>query len=1062
MSRPCSAALLILSCGAALGPAARADPPSPKNSAADANLPAQVERLVVRDVLQADGSTSRTIEGRVLLRDAVGVSQFGQIGAPYMQDLGDVSFEDVVIEKPEGRRVEVKGGATEDLNPLGTSQMPIPSDFRIRRLTVPGLAPGDRLSYRVITRHKPLFPDLVFGEFKFASGPAITEQVYELDMPAGLRLSVRRRPDVGPEWEDVPSAPGRRVRRMAVLAPIPLPEAVTAAEALAEPDVLYTSFSSWDQMARWWWALSKDRFAPDATVRAEAGRVLAGKDDVRARIAALHAFVSGQIRYLNVGFGSGRFQPQPAADVLSSRYGDCKGKHALLAALGSPAGIEVWPVLIHSARKDIHDDVPSPAQFDHLISVVRLGNDPSQWVWLDGTNDFAPAGHLAPSLRGKRALVVDDKGGHLVTIPERPPFVTRLLVEGHDTLEAAGPLRAHVRWTVRGDSEPLLRAAVRLLPRDKWKELGKQMAKEWSKGVVGEVNAGDPIDLDQAFWVEYDVEHKMTSKTFEKDWTLWVPLPDPNLPEAKEEKTGEPAAELRMEDEVVLRARVEMPQGMKARAPLSVTLDRPFASYRSTYSVEGRTLVVERILQVKQRKIGADQAAAYNAFRSAVNADGEQQFAIEAFHAAAPEALETADALNDAGKAALDQAGDAARAATLLRQAVEKDPKHKWAWNNLGRALRKLKKPEEALTAFTRQIEANPFDAYAYDNRGATLLFDLDRRDESERDFLKQIEVTPLEPHAYRDLAYLRTLQKRFPEAAELLERADAARPADAQVLMKLAWARARARIGDTAAAVARARAKDDSPRTTIIGARALAVAGDLPAAAALAAEALPRLNASLASQGAPGWDDEDSPREVLYLAEGWRLVGAAAFAAGDMEKAERYLSAAWEMGATPDAAADLGRLRERQGRASEAVRIWQQASMLQYWLGNPATKELERAVADAGRRAELLESASRAMFERHVQRLPGPAPATTFHLRLILLVDERGRILEARAQEPADEARLKPLRDRVLAARLPAATPDESAFKLLRDAGLICHPPEGCSLALDLYGDEVARVLER
>ncbi|PYQ17380.1 MAG: hypothetical protein DMF80_00870, partial [Acidobacteria bacterium] len=241
-----------LLCAAATSVAALAAPPSSMDAADDSKLPARIERLVVRDVLQADGSTSRSLEGLVSVRDAVGVSEFGQIGMPYIEGYGDVSFEEVAIEKPDGRRIEVKDGTTEDLNPLGMSSAPIPSDFRIRRLTVPGLSPGDHLSYRVITRHRPLFPNVVFGEFKFALEPAVAEQVYELDTPAGLDLSVRRRPEIGVEWEDRPSPPGRRVRRLAMRAPIAVPDGASAAdaEALAEPDVLYTSFRSWDQLAR--------------------------------------------------------------------------------------------------------------------------------------------------------------------------------------------------------------------------------------------------------------------------------------------------------------------------------------------------------------------------------------------------------------------------------------------------------------------------------------------------------------------------------------------------------------------------------------------------------------------------------------------------------------------------------------------------------------------------------------------------------------------------------------------------------------------------------------------
>lgn len=337
-----------------------------------------METFVVRDVVEADGSATRALEARVSVRNAMGVAQYGQLSAPYAEGYGDVTFEQVFIEKPDGRRVVVDLSETEDVNPFGMSPVPMPADFRIRRLTVPGLAAGDRLSYRVVIRQKPMFPDLVFGEYKFLMGPGTAEQVYELDAPADLKIRLWRRGDLPAEWETPAVADARRRHRLTLRTPIPMPEADPAgAAALLEPDVAYTSFRSWPEMARWWWGVSKDRFVADDAVRAEAARLGAAPADVPARIAALHAFVSGQVRYLSVGFGSGRYEPRPAAEVLSTRYGDCKGKHALLAALASAGGVEVWPVLVHSTRKDLHDDVPSPMQFDHLISVVRVGKEPA-------------------------------------------------------------------------------------------------------------------------------------------------------------------------------------------------------------------------------------------------------------------------------------------------------------------------------------------------------------------------------------------------------------------------------------------------------------------------------------------------------------------------------------------------------------------------------------------------------------------------------------------------------------------------------------------------------------
>ncbi len=1055
-------AVLALPCprpsAAAQAPAV---PPVP-----EADLPARIERMVIRETVEADGSISRVGESRVSLRNNAGVAQFGRLEQPYVAEIGEAVFENIAIEKPDGTRVDVSNPATEDINPYGMAGVSLPADYRVKSVTIPGLAAGDVLTYRVVVRNKPFFRDVLFDEFKFVVGPIAAEQVYELDVPAKLALSIRRRPSLPADWEELPAPPGRRVRRLTLRAPLPSPDPKSSEaarlEILGEPDVLFTTFRSWEEMGSWWWAIAKERFAPDDAIRAEARRLVAGKPDARARAEALHAFVATQVRYVNVGFGSGRFQPRPAAEVLLNRYAECKGKHALLAALGSSVDLDIVPALVHSTRKALHPEVPSLSQFDHVVSVVRLGPDPSQWLWMDTTVDTARPGYSSPPLRGKAVLLVDGRGGRVVQTPERLPSPSRIDVETQGTIDPAGPIRAHVRWTVHDDSEPLLRAAVRMVPRDKLSEMGKKLAKEWWKGKVGEVTTSDPNDLAQPFWIDYAVEHTMTSKTFEKDWTLWVPLPDVELPSPAE---ADSVTTLGYQDEIRHRARIEMPEGMKASAPLSVTLDRPFASFRSTYAVEGRVLVVERVLTIRERKIPAAQKAEYDAFRSAVDTDRRQQFPIEAMAAvsAPAPALDTADDLNAAGWKALDD-GDYDRAETLLKQAIEKDPNHKWAWNNMGRVLRKKNRPQEAVKAFDRQIAINPFDVYSYGNRGAALLFDLGRKEEAEKDLLKQIEVAPFDPSGYVDLAYLRTMQDRYKEAAELLERAVAAKPDNYQNWLKLAFARARAGTGDVAAAVARFRAGKPTPREEMRAARVLALSGDIAAAALLVEGIHSKVLAAITTEASEAMKPSIDPErhgESLFVAEGWRITGAAALARGETEKAERFLMAAWDLGTLPEAAVDLGRLREKQGRPQEAIAVWQRASFFRAFGGNPARKELERAVKDPSRRAALLKDAPQELARHQVLSLAGQPPVATVEVRVRMLADENGRVLEVVPEAAGDAAKLAPLRDRVIGVTLPGKSPDGVAFKVMRPGTLSCFSTSGCRLGLAPLGEGLTWKLE-
>ena len=149
---------------------------------------------------------------------------------------------------------------------------------------------------------------------------------------------------------------------------------------------------------------------------AKAAELTKGITDNTAKLQALYGFVSTQYRYIGIAFGIGRYQPHAADDVLTNSSGDCKDKQTLLASLLQASGFTMYPALINSSWK-IDPDIPSPAQFDHVIGYLP-GKEP---VWLDSTVEVAPAGCLVPRLRSKPALVTVGEKIQLVSTPEDSP-----------------------------------------------------------------------------------------------------------------------------------------------------------------------------------------------------------------------------------------------------------------------------------------------------------------------------------------------------------------------------------------------------------------------------------------------------------------------------------------------------------------------------------------------------------------------------------------------------------------------------------------------------------------
>jgi hypothetical protein len=161
-------------------------------------------------------------------------------------------------------------------------------------------------------------------------------------------------------------------------------------------------------------------------------------------------------------------------------------------------------VLINSSRK-LDPDVPSPAQFDHVITMLPM-TTPHEEVWMDTTSEVAPFRLLAYTLRHKLALVIPANGGtpHLEETPADTPMRDSEISEVDGKVNDIGKLEAHVHYTFRGDEELLLRSVFRRVPEAQW----QRVVENVNSGMGGEVTnlkISDPAATREPFTMSYDV-----------------------------------------------------------------------------------------------------------------------------------------------------------------------------------------------------------------------------------------------------------------------------------------------------------------------------------------------------------------------------------------------------------------------------------------------------------------------------------------------------------------------------------------------------------------------------
>jgi Flp pilus assembly protein TadD len=876
------------------------------------------------------GAFETPVHASIEARDRAAVQTWGNLTVPYLADLDEVRLVSLVVRKRDGAVVPATNLTLEDPRESGTFDQVMASSLRLKHFTVPSFEAGDTLDYEfAITRRVAAVPGQYWCHHTFFRSAIVGSETVDIDAPADLAVTVKTREGQGIEATVDPPKDGRRhwhwTHRQAA------PEVPSAADiarferdaqrgkALPTPDIQLSSFRDWPAVSRWYAQVIASRALVDEAIRTKAAALVQGKQTDRERLAAIHRFVAQQVRYVSLAFGVGRFEPRPAPAVLSTQYGDCKDKHTLLAALASAVGLTVRPVLIASAR-DIDPDVPSPAQFDHVITLAEpLGDAPR---WMDATSPLLPAGALVRPLRGKRGLVVVDAARQepFAQTPRELPFESRHDVSVSGTLDTAGLLAVTVRVEMRGDLEAGARLLLSLLSdADLRKALEKGLTDDGLEtGTLTAARHAAADDLDHAVWWEYDATRDIGSAALQKPWKFWVPSPRFNLPD--EPGTDDQTLEI---DALLARTTVKLtiPDSVTAQPPVTVTIERPFGKYTATYSSDAHTLLIDRRLQLRQSQLRPDRFAEYTSFTKTVEADYVQTFALGGLPGAG-QGQQTAEQLATTGAQKLD-ARQNTEAIDLLRRAVALEPRHKFAWNNLGRALAAAGKPNEAIEAYRTAIDVNPYDEYAYNNLGMALQ-SVGHLDEAENAFRRQLTITPLDKFAHGNLGFLLIRRDRLAEGEAELATAARISPENRVLLAELGHVRLRlGRPGDALATFEQA-LNETPPAPMLLNNVAYWLAEadtELDRARGYAMKAVEAVEAQL-QQDAPAAIRNDTLRAVASLTHYWDTLGWIDYHRKEFAVARAYLEPAWQLSQDPVIGEHLAVVLGALGESARAAQV--------------------------------------------------------------------------------------------------------------------------------------------
>jgi tetratricopeptide (TPR) repeat protein/transglutaminase-like putative cysteine protease len=1043
---------------------------------------AVIEEMSTRIAFENDGNFTRGQTSRVRVQTDAGVQQWGLLKFPFQSATEIVEIEYVRVRKADGSTLITPPDNVQDLDAEITRSAPFYSDLREKHVAVKGLGKGDILEYEAHWRStKPLIPGQFWFRYNFHQEGVVLDERLTVKVPSERAVKVK-----GPQAaQTVTTEPGFRVYTWTYskLQSTKEPggdekkQTESARGLLPPPDVQVSSFQSWEEVGRWYWNLQKDRIEPTPAIRAKAAELTKGMTDDAAKLDALYSFVSTHYRYIGIAFGIGRYQPHAAEDVLTNNYGDCKDKHTLLASLLQASDLTLYPALINSNWK-LDPDVPSPAQFDHIIGYLPRGKDKGA-VWLDTTLEVSPVGYLAPPLRDKPALVMSgDKSIQLVTTPADPPFPNTEAFKIEGKLSSDGTFEAKVEDTTRGDSEVLIRAAFRQVPQPQWKDLVQLISYRLGySGTVSDIGASTPGAIGDPFRFSYSYNRKDYP-----DWSnqrFTVPGLPFSMPPVRDDAKypiwlGPPL-------ETVSDSKVELPKGYKPQTPANVDLKYDFAEYHASYSNsdDQSTLVAKRRLLVKLREVPVAEFNDYRNFIKSMQNDVNQYVQTSSSSApmisgvplmpGAPPPATFPQFLRDlrelsestsheANRLEADarmavSLGDGSAALNGFKRAVEVDPKFTRAWIELAAMCLASGQSDSGLDALRKAIESDPKQLVAR-RTYAIVLTGLRRSDAAMDAWRETLKIAPDDPEASSGLGALLMQQERYAEALPYLE--SAAKSDDSPgTRFRLADAYLRAgQIEKGAADLEKVVEANPGPGMWNDVGYELADANvSLPKALEYAQHAVDEQEKESHDVHLPNLlpDDLSCTQKIGFF---WDTLGWVHFRLGHLEQAENYLQAAWLLQQAGVVADHLGQVYEQQKQTKKAIHMYRLA------LATPEAHPPGGLWDETRRRLEHLTDAkaptamglprgdpsgselSELRSVKLKRLVPGSATAEFF-----LLFSPGPKVDDVEFISGSEE--LKSAAHALSEASFQVAFPEGSSARLVRRAILMCSSISGCEAVL-------------
>jgi tetratricopeptide (TPR) repeat protein len=346
------------------------------------------------------------------------VSEFGTFQVPFDPLLEDVYVNSLTVKAPDGETVST--GKVDDYYVVDDTSTALATQDKILHVPIRGLEPGHVVEAVVTRRDHGPSERFRFRERGLSAGaPVIRSAVYvcgDVDAVACVASE-------GVEFRRSDSS----LSFVTEYPPVCRTESFLGDWQGYLPHVrLGDSSRTWKGEVKEHLSAIEGVLETSEAAVTLAATVFAGTASSHDKVLAATRHVRDKYSYKGIEFGRRASIPRDVADVIESKYGDCKDLALLLVHLTRSQGLDARLALVNTSGP-VTPELADIDQFDHMIAFVPVDGG----RFIDCTSKHASSSiHVPLGLGGRRALVLDPSlQNPLVQLPRYPQDADRVRLE---------------------------------------------------------------------------------------------------------------------------------------------------------------------------------------------------------------------------------------------------------------------------------------------------------------------------------------------------------------------------------------------------------------------------------------------------------------------------------------------------------------------------------------------------------------------------------------------------------------------------------------------------------